>query len=79
MTPLQAIKEKCIDCSGDSAYEAKLCNITDCKLYPFRLGKNPFRKKIEISPERKKELADRMKEFTEIRKKANESAKTVTS
>ena len=38
---LQAIKAKCIECSGGSKKEAKLCPCTDCPLWPFRLGKRP--------------------------------------
>lgn len=45
-TPLKAIRAKCLDCSGDSANEVKLCTIEWCPLYPFRLGKNPNRKGI---------------------------------
>jgi len=43
LSPLRAIREKCIDCSGGSTKEVKLCVIPDCPLYPFRLGKNPSR------------------------------------
>ena len=44
ITPLKAIRLKCLDCSGDSADEVRKCVIPHCPLYPFRLGKNPFRK-----------------------------------
>ena len=44
LTPLKAIRLKCLDCSGDSADEVRKYVIPDCPLYPFRLGKNPFRK-----------------------------------
>ena len=44
MTPVKAIREKCIDCMCGQKHEVKLCPITDCSLYPFRLGKNPNRK-----------------------------------
>lgn len=40
-TPMKAIRAKCMDCSGDNANEVKLCPITWCPLYPYRLGKNP--------------------------------------
>lgn len=43
-TPMKAIRAKCLDCSGDSANEVKLCPITWCPLYPFRDGHNPNRK-----------------------------------
>jgi hypothetical protein len=44
MKPLKAIRKKCIDCSGGSVKEVARCEITDCALHPFRMGKNPNRK-----------------------------------
>ena len=44
MTPLKAIREKCLDCCGGSAHEVKICQVTRCSLHPFRLGHNPNRK-----------------------------------
>lgn len=44
-TPLNAIKIKCLDCSCGSSKEVRLCPVSDCVLFPFRMGKNPFRKK----------------------------------
>jgi len=46
LSPVKAIKKFCYECVGRSAKERKLCSITDCPLYPFRLGKNPNRKGI---------------------------------
>ena len=43
MTPLKAIREKCLDCCGGQAREVKLCPCPDCTLYPFRFGRNPNR------------------------------------
>jgi hypothetical protein len=42
--PLRAIRKHCLDCSGDSSNEVKLCAHKDCNLYHFRLGKNPYLK-----------------------------------
>lgn len=41
----QAIKEKCLDCSGGSRKEVERCPIKRCALYPYRLGKNPYSKR----------------------------------
>jgi len=38
---LHAIREHCIDCCGGSKEEVRLCTVSDCALYPFRLGKDP--------------------------------------
>lgn len=43
ITPLKAIRLKCLECSCGSAHEAKLCPAENCPLHPFRLGKNPNR------------------------------------
>lgn len=43
ISPLKAIRLKCLDCSCGSPNEVKLCPVEKCPLYPFRLGKNPNR------------------------------------
>ena len=40
-TPIKSIREKCIDCSGGQLKEVRLCPVTDCALYPYRMGKRP--------------------------------------
>ncbi len=42
-TPLQAIREKCLDCCCGSRSEVKLCPCNDCSLWLFRAGHNPAR------------------------------------
>lgn len=44
MTPLKAIRAKCLDCCCGSMSEVRLCTMTDCPLFPFRDGHNPNRK-----------------------------------
>jgi hypothetical protein len=39
---LQAIREKCIDCSGGSLLEVRLCPVVKCALWPYRAGSDPF-------------------------------------
>lgn len=55
---LRAIKLKCLDCSTYNILEIKECPVKNCPLYPFRLGKNPFRKK-ELTDEKRNELRER--------------------
>ena len=57
---LRAIKLKCLDCSSYNTNEIKECPVNLCPLYPFRLGKNPFRKR-ELSEEERTKLSERMK------------------
>lgn len=40
-TPIKAIREHCLQCSGGSSNEVKLCQIPTCPLYIYRIGKNP--------------------------------------
>ena len=46
LTPINAIRVKCIECSGGSKKEVAHCHIDDCSLYPYRFGTNPNRKGI---------------------------------
>ena len=63
---LKVIKKYCLWCMCDQPNEVKLCPSKDCPLYPFREGKNPFKK------EHTEEQAERYKE---IMKKAREAKK----
>ena len=56
---LRAIRLKCLDCSCFQLGEVRDCLITTCPLYPFRLGKNPFRKR-ELSEDEKREIKERL-------------------
>ena len=40
---LAVIREKCIDCSGGSKAEVRYCTVTGCPLWPYRMGRSPFR------------------------------------
>lgn len=46
MTPLKAIRAKCLDCMCSQPAEVRLCPCEDCPLYPYRMGHNPNRKGI---------------------------------
>jgi hypothetical protein len=39
LTPLKAIRTKCVDCSGHEFKEVRNCQHEDCSLYPLRMGK----------------------------------------
>jgi hypothetical protein len=41
-SPIKAIRAKCIECSGGNMAEARLCALTHCALWAFRMGHNPF-------------------------------------
>ena len=42
LSPLQAIRRKCIDCSYYQPNEVRLCEATGCPLWPFRAGQHPW-------------------------------------
>lgn len=41
LTPLKAIRAKCLDCSAGIMAEVRLCPVANCALYPYRMGKRP--------------------------------------
>ena len=41
LTPIKSIRKKCLDCCCGSAKEVRLCTVTKCALYPYRMGKRP--------------------------------------
>ena len=43
MSAQQALRLRCIDCSGASAAEVRLCTHVQCPAWPFRMGRNPWR------------------------------------
>jgi len=46
ITPLKAIRAKCLDCSNRQPSEVRKCPIDDCPLFIYRFGHNPKRKGI---------------------------------
>ena len=41
LTPIKAIRAKCIDCSCGSLREVRECHMKDCSLWTYRMGKRP--------------------------------------
>jgi len=70
-SPLHTIRDHCIDCSGTSN-EVRLCPCQDCKLWPYRFGKDPRRSKRELTDEQRAKLVDRMAKARETRRTPNE-------
>lgn len=46
LSPLKAIRAKCIDCCCGNQQEVRLCPAEDCPVWPYRMGHNPNRKGI---------------------------------
>ena len=60
ISPLKAIRLKCLECCCGSSNEVKLCPCTNCSLYPFRDGHNPFTAKREYTAEQKEAIKSRL-------------------
>jgi hypothetical protein len=56
MSPLKALRLRCIDCYGGSLKSVRGCTSTDCPSWPFRMGRNPWR--APASEERKQRARD---------------------
>jgi len=56
---LKVIREKCLDCCMNKTSEVRLCHITDCPLWPYRMGSNPFHQR-NITDEQKQAAAGRL-------------------
>ena len=41
LTPIKAIRAKCLDCCCGHPSEVRICTATKCPLYPYRMGKRP--------------------------------------
>lgn len=61
MTPMKAIRAKCLDCCCGSSNEVRLCTATGCPLYEFRLGKNPNIKPRQLTDEQRATMAENMR------------------
>ena len=48
MTPMKAIRAKCLDCCGGVYKMVRECTAPNCPLWPYRLGRRP---KINPTPE----------------------------
>lgn len=46
LSPLKAIRAKCLDCTCSQPQEVRLCPCKDCPLHPYRMGHNPNRKGV---------------------------------
>ena len=58
----KAIKLKCLDCSAYQHGEIKECRAKNCPLWPFRMGHNPFTKRV-VTEEQKEKARQRLMEY----------------
>ena len=41
LTPMKAIRAKCLECSNGQFKEVRLCTVKNCPLYEYRNGHRP--------------------------------------
>jgi len=57
LTPIKAIRAKCLDCAGGQYKEVRLCTVKTCPTWPYRMGKRPVTKQ-GTSVDTRKEAAE---------------------
>lgn len=60
ISPLKAIRLKCLDCCCGSSNEVKLCTVERCALHPFREGHNPNISKREYTDAERSAIGARL-------------------
>lgn len=83
ISPLKAIRAKCLDCCCGQRTEVGVCPCKDCPLWAFRFGKNPYygmtvdeNGNVEMNKKRKRVMSDEHKaKLIEGRKKARAEKK----
>ncbi len=66
MSPLKALRARCIDCCAGSRHEVLLCTAVTCPAWPFRMGANPFRTKRVLSDEERARNAAQLRRARQI-------------
>lgn len=64
-SPLKSIKQYCFECSGDNKAEVRNCELKDCPLYKYRMGKTGYHK--EFTTEQKLAFAERIKALRKVK------------
>ena len=59
LTPIKAIRAKCLDCCCNQREEVKMCPAKGCPLWSFKLGKNPNRSR-NLTDEQRQAAKDRL-------------------
>jgi hypothetical protein len=60
MAVLDAVRDKCLDCCVGQVSEVRKCTAVVCPNWPFRMGWNPWRDRKPMSPERRREIGERL-------------------
>lgn len=47
LTPIKAIRAKCLDCSCGQIKEIRECSDKNCPLFPYRMGRRPKKEDVQ--------------------------------
>ncbi len=48
LTPMKAIRKKCLECCNGQVKEVRLCQMKSCALYEYRSGHRPKGEEVTI-------------------------------
>ena len=76
LTPVKAIRAKCLDCCCGSSNEVELCPCDGvhgalCPLWKYRSGHNPRIKKRELTEEQRQANRERLRKYREHQLRAH--------
>jgi hypothetical protein len=63
---LAVIRANCAECVNGSVAEIRRCRAITCQFWPYRMGTNPFRQRVEMTPE---QLEQRRRSIAKAREK----------
>jgi hypothetical protein len=58
---LEVIRAKCLDCCVYQPEEVRKCVAVRCPNWPYRMGTNPFRAKVDLSDEERARRSENLK------------------
>jgi hypothetical protein len=73
MSPLEALRRRCLDCCVGQANEVAVCPVVQCPSWPFRMGTNPWRRPAS---EGRREAARRVMTKLNARRRKGDGAET---
>lgn len=58
LTPIKAIRAKCLDCCCGSTAEVRLCTAEKCPLFPYKMGHRPKEGSLSANANQTEKTAD---------------------
>lgn len=68
LSPMKAIRAKCLDCCCNQPNEVRLCPIDGCPLYQYRFGHNPRIKREKLEGDALEAARERGRRLAELSK-----------